>query len=122
MVVSIIRPRLEETFEMVRDRLEDAGLSRAAGTRVVLTGGACQLPGCARIGGAASSASQVRSAGRAALRGLPDAGIGPAFATAAGLLAWAAGEGRALAGHRPGDAGGRAACSAAIVNFLRERV
>ncbi|MEJ1975159.1 MAG: cell division FtsA domain-containing protein [Acetobacteraceae bacterium] len=33
MVVSIIKPRLEETFELVRDRLEGAGLGRAAGTR-----------------------------------------------------------------------------------------
>jgi len=40
MVVSIIRPRLEETFELVRERLEGSGLGHAAGTRVVLTGGA----------------------------------------------------------------------------------
>ena len=45
MVVNIIRPRLEETFEMVKDRLDSSGLTRAAGTRVVLTGGACQLGG-----------------------------------------------------------------------------
>lgn len=45
MVVSIIRPRIEETFEMVRERLESSGLTRAAGNRVVLTGGACQLSG-----------------------------------------------------------------------------
>jgi cell division protein FtsA len=31
-----------------------------------------------------------------ALRGLPDSASGPAFATAAGLLAWAAGTGRTL--------------------------
>ena len=45
MVVNIIRPRLEETFEMVKDRLDSSGLARAAGNRVVLTGGACQLAG-----------------------------------------------------------------------------
>ncbi len=45
MVVNIIRPRLEETFELVKERLDGSGLSRAAGTRVVLTGGACQLGG-----------------------------------------------------------------------------
>ena len=39
---------------------------------------------------------QVRLGRPAALRGLPDAAAGPAFATAAGLLAWAAGAGRAM--------------------------
>ncbi len=48
MVVNIIRPRLEETFEYIKDRLDSAGLARAAGNRVVLTGGACQLPGCVK--------------------------------------------------------------------------
>ena len=31
MVVNIIRPRLEETFEMVKERLDGSGLTRAAG-------------------------------------------------------------------------------------------
>src|SRR3954470_8099594 len=44
-VVRIVRPRLEETFEMVKDSLEKAGLAREAGNRVVLTGGASQLSG-----------------------------------------------------------------------------
>ncbi len=39
---------------------------------------------------------QVRLGRPSALRGLPDAASGPAFATAAGLLAWAAGAGRTL--------------------------
>jgi len=42
-VVGIIIPRLEETFEMVRERLE--GFGSISGTRVVLTGGASQLQG-----------------------------------------------------------------------------
>ena len=69
MVVSIIRPRLEETFELVRERLEGSGLGRAAGTRVVLTGGACQLPGAREM---AAGFSAGRSAGRpAACAGCP---------------------------------------------------
>ena len=51
MVVNIIRPRLEETFEMVKERLDSSGLTRAAGTRVVLTGGACQLAGARELAG-----------------------------------------------------------------------
>ena len=120
MVVSIIRPRLEETFELVRERLDGSGLGRAAGTRVVLTGGACQLPG-AREMAARILGRQVRRGRPHNLRGLPDAASGPAFATAAGLLAWAAGEGRDipdidLDAQRPPGLARR------LVKFLRERL
>ncbi|MDE2582718.1 MAG: cell division protein FtsA [Rhodospirillales bacterium] len=95
MLVNIIRPRLEETFELVKERLESSGLTRAAGNRVVLTGGACQLGGVRELA-AHILGKQVRLGRPSALRGLPDAAAGPAFATAAGLLAWAAGTGRAM--------------------------
>jgi cell division protein FtsA len=121
MVVNIIRPRLEETFEMVRERLDASGLNRAAGTRVVLTGGACQLAGAREMANAILG-RQVRIGRPSALRGLPDSASGPAFATAAGLLAWAAGEGRTMhdldldEGERPTGLFRR------FVNFLRDRV
>jgi cell division protein FtsA len=79
----------------VHDRLEAAGLIRAMGARVVLTGGACQLAGVREM--AAHMLNKPVRLGRPfALRGLPDSASGPAFATAAGLLAWAAGAGRTL--------------------------
>jgi cell division protein FtsA len=95
MVVNIIRPRLEETFEMVKERLDGSGLGRVAGTRVVLTGGASQLSG-AREMAARILGRQVRTGRPMAVRDLPESAAGPAFATAVGLLAWAAGEGRTL--------------------------
>lgn len=95
-VVGIIKPRLEETFEKVRDVLAAGGAARAAGSRVVLTGGASQLVG-AREMAARILNRQVRLGRPAALRGLPELAATPPFATAAGLLAWASGEGRALA-------------------------
>jgi cell division protein FtsA len=120
MVVNVIRPRLEETFELVKDRLDSSGLTRAAGTRVVLTGGACQLAGARDLAGRILN-KQVRLGRPSALRGLPDSATGPAFATAAGLLAWTAGEGRTMRDvdlevDRPTGLLRR------IVNFLRERV
>ncbi len=120
MVVNVIRPRLEETFEMVKERLDNSGLTRAAGTRVVLTGGACQLAGARDLAGRILN-KQVRLGRPSALRGLPDSATGPAFATAAGLLAWTAGEGRTMRDvdlevDRPTGFVRR------IVNFLRERV
>ena len=95
MVVGIIKPRLEETFEMVKERLEGSGLSRAAGSRVVLTGGASQLSGTREMA-ARVLGRTVRLGRPPALRGLPDSASGPAFATAVGLLSWASGAGRTL--------------------------
>lgn len=120
MVVSIIRPRLEETFELVRDQLEASGLSRAAGTRVVLTGGACQLSG-AREMAHRILGRQVRLGRPAGLRGLPDSASGPAFATAAGLLTWAAGEGRTMTDIDL-DAERPTGLIRRIVGFLRDRL
>jgi cell division protein FtsA len=120
MVVNIIRPRLEETFEYIKDRLDTSGLGRAAGNRVVLTGGACQLPGVREMA-TRMLGRQVRLGRPATLRGLPELASGPAFATAAGLLAWAAGDGRTfhdmnLEGEPPVGFFRR------LVNFLKERV
>jgi cell division protein FtsA len=120
MVVNIIKPRLEETFEMVKERLEGSGLMRAAGHRVVLTGGASQLSG-AREMAHRILGRQIRTGRPAPLRGLPDSASGPAFATAVGLLAWAAGEGRTL--HDLDlDADKPRGLLRRLVNFLRERV
>lgn len=118
-VVEIIRPRLEETFELVRDRLDAAGLTRAAG-RVVLTGGASQLVGVREMAGRILG-RQVRLGRPSPLRGLPDPACGPAFATAAGLLAWAAGEGRPLAEIGPADRPPTGRLRR-FVAYLRERV
>ncbi|MGI4954326.1 MAG: cell division protein FtsA [Janthinobacterium lividum] len=119
-VVSIIRPRLEETFEMVRDKLESAGLQRESGNRVVLTGGASQLVG-AREMAARILDRQVRLGRPTNIRGLPELHDGPAFATAAGLLAWASGIGRSLpdidTGEEPGGGMVRR-----IIEFLRDRI
>ena len=119
-VVNIIRPRIEETFEYVKDRLDSAGLTRAAGNRVVLTGGACQLAGVRDLA-ARMLGRQVRLGRPMQLRGLPEMATGPAFATAGGLLSWAAGAGRTfqdldMEEEQPSGLLRR------IVNFLRERV
>ncbi|MFS2318369.1 cell division protein FtsA [Maricaulis sp. D1M11] len=82
---SIIRPRLEETFELIRDRLDAAGVSDLAGRRMVLTGGASQMPGTAELA-ARVFAKQVRTAGPGGVSGLGDAVSGPAFSAVAGVV------------------------------------
>lgn len=94
-LISCIRPRLEEIFELVKDRLETAGLGRAGGVRVVLTGGAAQLGGVQELA-AQILERHVRLGRPGAVIGLPDAASGPNFATLTGLLAFATGDGQTM--------------------------
>lgn len=89
LLIGIIQPRVEEIFELVRARLQDSGLGSAAGRRVVLTGGASQLPGLRDLGQSVLD-KQVRLGRPIHLSGLPDSVSGPAFATTAGLLTYIA--------------------------------
>ena len=83
-LIGIIRPRMEEILEDARARLDAAGFAALPGQRIVLTGGASQVPGldglAARILG-----SQVRLGRPLRVAGLPDMAKGPAFAAAVGL-------------------------------------
>ena len=88
MLVGIIRPRIEETLEMVRDRLQAAGFDKVAGRRVVLTGGASQLPGVRELASSIIN-KQVRMGRPKAMEGMAEAITGPAFSTAVGLLHYA---------------------------------
>lgn len=81
----IIQPRLEEIFELVRSRLEQSGYARLVGRRVVLTGGACQLPNTRELAQLILD-KQVRIGRPTRIAGLNEAHGGPAFSTAAGLL------------------------------------
>jgi len=87
MLTGIIQPRLEETFELVRDKLEASGYGRVAGRRVVLTGGASQLNGARELAGRILD-KQVRVGQPIRLTGLAEATGGPAFSTCAGLLTY----------------------------------
>jgi cell division protein FtsA len=90
-LIAIITPRLEETFELVRNRLETSGFDKLAGRQVVLTGGAAQLPGTRELAGMILD-KQVRIGKPTRISGLAEATGGPAFATAAGLLHFATSE------------------------------
>ncbi|MCR9237414.1 MAG: cell division protein FtsA [Alphaproteobacteria bacterium] len=81
----IIRPRVEEILELIRDRLSASGYAPHVGRRIVLTGGASQLTGMTeaarRIIG-----RNVRLGRPLGVVGLPEAAKGPAFSAAVGLL------------------------------------
>ena len=121
MIVRIIRPRLEETFELLRDRLEGSGLSLELRRRIVLTGGASQLIGVRELAQRVLGRDVTVRLGRPRIvRGLPETASGPAFAGVIGLLAWAAGEGKPPLAIAPGPVA-RTGWVARAMAWLRER-
>ena len=84
----IIRPRVEEIFELTRDALQKAQLGAISGNRLVLTGGGSQLLGISELAGKVFD-KQVRIASPRQMEGLADATSGPAFATSLGMLSYA---------------------------------
>lgn len=87
-LIRIIRPRVEEIFEMVRARLEASGFADKAGRRMVLTGGASQLQGLRELATRMFGKS-VRLGRPRDIQGLAEATGGPAYSTCAGLLHYA---------------------------------
>lgn len=88
MLTGIIRPRVEEIFEMLRDRLESCGAAHLAGKRTVLTGGAAQLNGAREVASQWLD-RQVRMGLPTPVAGMPEAAHAPGFAVCAGLLNYA---------------------------------
>jgi len=106
LLKSVIAPRVEETLELLRDRLKASGVHIDSDAGLVLMGGASQLEGLREVA--------VRVFDRPARLGRPrrlphlaDAASGPAFCAAAGVLQRAAfgprevASTRALAGLKP---------------------
>ena len=84
-LVRIIKPRIEEILEMVRDRLASSPFASEPRGRVVLTGGASQLNGLAGLA-TQILGRPVRIGRPLGISGLPEQAKGPAFAAATGLL------------------------------------
>ncbi len=81
----IIRARIEETLELVRDRLNDSGFSTLVGRRIVMTGGASQLNGLCEAS-RRILARNVRLGRPLGVKGLPEIARGPAYASSVGML------------------------------------
>ena len=83
-LIGIMRPRVEEILEEARALLDAAGFDSMPSRKVVLTGGASQVPGidalASRILG-----HGVRLGRPLRLRGVPQTHTGPAFAALTGL-------------------------------------
>ncbi|MDR0388630.1 MAG: cell division protein FtsA, partial [Spirochaetaceae bacterium] len=84
-IEKIIRPRMEEIFTMVNDRLDELSLPRPLGGGVVLSGGGAQLPGVVELA-ANIFDLPVRIGVPLSTGGLVEEYRSPAFATAVGLM------------------------------------
>jgi cell division protein FtsA len=108
-ILAVIRPRMEEIFKMVKERLDKLSLNRPLGAGIVLTGGGAQLLGAPELA-AQVFGSPVRVGFPHSEGGLVEEYQNPAFATAVGLVlegfdreSLGAGS---PAGERPRDKGG----------------
>jgi cell division protein FtsA len=88
-LIAVIRQRLEQIFGAIDDSLKSLGFVGPIARQVVLTGGGAELKGIADYAQAMLGRS-VRIGRPRGLIGLPEAHSGPAFATLAGLVQFAA--------------------------------
>jgi cell division protein FtsA len=88
LLTGIIKPRIEETIELIRGKLEASGIGRSAARRVVITGGASQLAGVGELAGSILD-RPVRIGRPRRLPGIAEAATGPAFAAVTGLVFYA---------------------------------
>jgi cell division protein FtsA len=89
LLSDIISPRIEETLEMVKERLELSGFEGLMGQNIVITGGASQLMGLKEIAGRILG-KHVRIGYPKPFEGLAESTKGAAFSTAIGMVHFAA--------------------------------
>ncbi|MEM1377773.1 MAG: cell division protein FtsA [Pseudomonadota bacterium] len=98
LVNRIIGARVEETLEMLRDKINASGHSSIVGKRVVFTGGASQMTGLAEMARRVLGRN-VRIGRPLGVKGLPTSAKGPAFSCAVGLLVYPQTQDREQSNH-----------------------
>jgi cell division protein FtsA len=117
----IIRPRIEETFELIRERLRNVEADKIAGKRLVLTGGASQLPGVRELASLILD-KQGRIGRPLYLKSQNEQIKSPAFATCAGLLEFARSEHIMATAHDQDSSGHLFNRFGKLGSWLRENV
>ncbi len=88
-LIGIIRPRVEEILEGIRDCLDAASFEHLPSQQIVLTGGSSQIPGLDSLAPQILG-QQVRIGRPLRVRGLPQAATGAAFSASVGLALFSA--------------------------------
>ncbi len=110
----IIEARMREVFEKLGEEIDHAGARGMLPAGLVLTGGAAQLAGSARLGREVLN-MPVRVAGPTGVEGLTDHLLTPAFSTSLGLLMWGA---RSVQSYEPAHY--ESAPAPNVLNRIRE--
>jgi cell division protein FtsA len=118
-IVRMIRPRVDEILEVIRDRLQAANMLAAASRRIVLTGGAAQLTGLVDLVSRAFGTT-TRIGRPLGMSQFSETARGPAFAVATGLLVYPQFAGREHFEPRRRHAHGEANYIARVGRWLRE--
>jgi cell division protein FtsA len=84
-IMNIIKPRMEEIFLMVKEKIDHLSLSRPLGAGIVLTGGGSRLPGAAELA-SYMFRLPVRIGVPLSIGGLVEEYRNPEYATAVGLM------------------------------------
>ena len=106
-ILGVIRPRVEETFKLVKEKLDKLSFSRPLGGGLVLTGGGAQLLGAAELASHVFN-MPVRVGAPLPVGGLVEDYRSPAFATAVGLVLEGYDRERKDNVRPGGDSGGKA--------------
>jgi cell division protein FtsA len=118
-LLAIIRPRMEEIFKMVKEKLDKLALARPLGGGIVLTGGGAQLLGAAEL---ASHVFRlpVRTGFPLPIGGLVEEYRSPVYATAVGLVLEGDEREREKGADKGGDVRSREKGSAPLFGKLTE--
>jgi cell division protein FtsA len=84
-ILDIIKPRMEEIYKMVKEKLDAFTVNRPLGAGIVITGGGAQLPGAVELAQEVFGLP-IRVGNPRAMGGLSEECRSPAFATAVGLV------------------------------------
>jgi cell division protein FtsA len=118
-IVRMIRPRIDEILEVIRDRLQAANMLAAASRRIVLTGGGAQLTGLAELVSRVFGTT-TRIGRPLGMTNCSEVSRGPAFAVATGLLVYPQFAGREHFEPRRRHARGEANYVTRVGRWLRE--
>jgi cell division protein FtsA len=116
-VMRIIRPRMEEIFLLVKEKLDKLPLARPLGGGIVITGGGAQLLGAAELASHIFKLP-VRIGIPVSVGGLVEEYRNPAFATAVGLVLEGNERELTFSGERPKEVFTEKSQASAFARFL----
>lgn len=119
LLTSIIKPRMEEILEMVKENIENSGFYNQTGPRVVFSGGGSQLMGLKELAGHIFN-KHIRVGKPISFEGIAESYKGPEFSTAVGMLIYISNEVEKSAKNSLVDGKGNKKTSSKLINWFKD--